>query len=124
MTTADMLIPFCESASISISKDLSAIAIKRIITSLCFVDVRSLHDALFPNQHMDWNSVKDYMTTVGGCTGKEWITLLALLDFVNEQPSRQMVSELIASTLAGIKFSTTGKTLSPIESLRLCFYPT
>ena len=118
---ADMLVPFCESASISISKDLGAVVKKRIIISLCFADTRALHDSLFPDQHMDWNGVREYTSNMGSCTSKDWLALLALLDFVNEQPSRQMVAEIIASTLAGIKVSTQGKLLSPIESLQLCF---
>ena len=115
---ADILIPFCEAASISITKDLAAILKKRIIVSLCFANTRPLHDALFPEQHMDWNGVTQYLL-LESC--QDWLCLLAVLDFVDEQPSRQLVAELIASTLAGIKVSTHGKTLSPIESLQLCF---
>jgi len=118
---ADLLVPFCEAASISISKDLAAVVKKRIVVSLCFANTRALHDSLFPEQHMDWTGVREYTATMGGCTSKDWLSLLALLDFVNEQPSRQLVTEIIASTLAGIKVNVQGKQLSPIESLQLCF---
>ena len=118
---ADVLVPFCESASISISKDLAAIVKKRIIVSLCFANTRALHDSLFPDQHMDWSGVREYTATMGGCTSKDWLSLLALLDFVNEQANRQLVTEIVASTIAGIKVSMQGKALSPIESLQVCF---
>ena len=116
----DLLVPFCEAASISITKDLGAILKKRFIVSLCFANTHALHDALFPEQHLDWNGVSRYLLS-SACSVQDWLSLLSLLDFVNEQPKRQMVSELIDSTLAGIKVSTQGKTLSPLESLQLCF---
>jgi hypothetical protein len=52
---------------------------------------------------------------------QDWLTLLALVDFVNEQPSRQVVTELVASVLAGMKVSLQGKALTPLETLRVCF---
>ena len=54
----ELLVPFCEAGSISISKDLDAAVKKRFIVSLCFANTRAVHDTLFPDQHMDWNSIK------------------------------------------------------------------
>lgn len=118
---ADLLVPFCEAASISLTRDTAAILKKRVIVSLCFANTRMLHDSLFPDQHMDWNGVKEYSTHAETIACKDWLALLGLMDFVNEQPNRQMVTDIIASTLAGIKVSTQGKSLSPLESLQLCF---
>jgi len=114
---ADLLLPFCEAASIS-TKDLASVLKKRFVVSLCFANTHALHDALFPEQHMDWKNIKDLITQP---SHQDWISLLALVDFVNEQPNRQMVTEFIASTLAGIKVSTQGKVLTPLETLQLCF---
>ena len=94
-----------QAASISATKDQAGIVKKRFIVSLSFADTRLLHDTLFPLQHMDWNNIKDLITQP---SPDDWLTLLALIDFVNEQPNRQVVSELIASVLAGIKISTQG----------------
>ena len=58
---------------------------------------------------------------IGQASPQDWLRLLGLIDFINEQPNRPMVAELIASTLAGIRASTQGKVLTPLETMQLCF---
>ena len=117
---ADLLAPFCEACSISMTKDLGGILKKRIIVSLCFANIKALYLGLFQDQHMDWNGVQEYLL-LDACTIHDWISLLHIVDFINEPPSRQIITELIASTLASIKISTQGKSLNPVESMQLCF---
>jgi hypothetical protein len=118
MAAAELLVPFCEAASISATRDVAGVVKKRFIVSLCFANTRVLHDALFPDQHMDWVSIKEFITQP---SSQDWLSLIELVDFENEQPNRQMVTELVASTLAGIKVTTQGKVLSPLETMQLCF---
>jgi hypothetical protein len=119
---ADLLAPFCEAASISAARDLAGTVKKRIIVSLCFANAENLHNALFPDQHMDWNGVHEYLERENAAyTIFDWMILLRTIDFVNEPAPRAIVAELVASALASIKVSTQGKNLSPLESLQLCF---
>jgi hypothetical protein len=120
LTIANLLVPFCESGSVSTTKDSGAALRKRIIVSLPFVDSAMLHEALFPGHHMDWVGVKEYLQEVSFSTS-DWIQLVNLIDFINEQSPRQQIVELTSSALAGMKVSTQGKNLTPIESLQLCF---
>lgn len=119
---ADLLIPFCEAASISTKSDAAGILKKRFIVSLCFADYQALHGLLFMEQHMDWPSIKEYLTLESSAYSiGDWIHLLSLFDFVNEPKTRQIVLELVAGILAGGKVSQQGKQLTPLETLRLCF---
>ncbi len=120
LTIANLLVPFCESGSVSTTKDCGAALRKRIIVSLPFVDSNFLHDSLFPGHHMDWSGVNEYLQEVAFTTA-DWIKLVSLIDFINEPSPRQQVLELTSSALAGMKITTQGKNLTPIESLQLCF---
>jgi hypothetical protein len=120
LAIANLLVPFCESGSVSLTKDCGATLRKRIIISFPFVDSTALHDAMFPGHHMDWPGIKEYLQEVSFTTA-DWIQLVSLIDFINFQKPRQQVLELTASALAGIKISTQGKNLTPLESLQLCF---
>lgn len=117
---ANLLLPFCEAASINI-KSADHALLKRIVVSLSLFNTEPLHDALFPNQHMDWVNLKPYLRNVNYSTS-DWITLIELIDFIQEiEPCNQQVQELLSSTLSGLQVSLQGKTLSPFDSLRLCF---
>ena len=54
---ADLLLPFCEAASINI-KEISRTVRKRIVVSLLFADNQAVHQKLFREQHMDWSGVQ------------------------------------------------------------------
>lgn len=116
---ANLLVPFCEAASVNI-RYVDQALIKRIIVSLSFIDTENLHNILFPTQHIDWNGVKEYLRDVQYSTN-DWIQLVNLIDFHNEELPDQTISDIIASTLAGMKVSMHGKTYTPIDSLRICF---
>jgi hypothetical protein len=120
LTIANLLVPFCESGSVSTTKDCGAALRKRIIVSLPFVDSRALHDEIFPGHDMDWDGIREYLQEVSFTTA-DWIQLVSLIDFINFQKPRQQILELTATALAGIKISTQGKNLTPLESLQLCF---
>lgn len=117
---ADLLIPFCEAASIN-SKKYDTVLLKRIVASLSYIDNESLHNLLFPDEPFDWIHVKLYLQNVHYST-KDWINFVNLIDFNKEMhPQSSSVSELISSTLAGMRMSIQGKTLNPFDSLRLCY---
>jgi len=120
LVIANLLVPFCESASVSTTKDCGAALRKRIIVSLPFIDSRALHDGIFPGHDMDWEGVKEYLQEASFTTA-DWIELVSLIDFINFQKPRPQILELTATALAGIKISTQGKNLTPLESLQLCF---
>jgi len=118
---ADMLQPFCEAACINIRKPDEAL-VKRIIVSFSFVkNVKLLHDLLFEGQHMDWKTVEEYLQDVHYTTS-DWIRFIDLIDFMNEgmYAPNQQITEMITATLAGIKTNSI-KTMSPLDSLRICF---
>jgi len=117
---ANLLLPFCEAASINI-KSADYALLKRIVVSLSLFNTEQLHDALFPKQHMDWVNLQPYLRNVCYSTS-DWISLVELIDFIQEiEPSNQQVQELLSSTLSGLQISVQGKMLSPFDSLRLCF---
>jgi hypothetical protein len=117
---ANLLLPFCEAASINI-KSADCALLKRIVVSLSLFNTEQLHDALFPNQHMDWVNLNPYLRNVCYSTS-DWIMLVELIDFIQEiEPSNQQVQELLSSTLSGLQISVQGKMLTPFDSLRLCF---
>lgn len=117
---ADLLVPFCDASSLNI-KDSSKTVKKRFLISFSFVDAAALHKNIFGDQYMDWLGVRDYLAEISYSVA-EWWELLKLLDFVDEIASAREVSDLIASTLVGVKPSSAQmKCLTPIESLRLCY---
>jgi len=116
---ANLLIPFCEAASVN-CRLADATLLKRIIVSFAFINTEQLHEILFPQQHIDWMGLKQYLQDVHYST-QDWIHLINLIDFHNEIHPDQATAELVSSTLAGIKVSVQGKALNPIDSLRLCF---
>jgi len=117
---ANLLIPFCEAASIN-CRNADAALIKRILVSFSFIDTEQLYDVLFPGQPIDWPNVREYLHNVQYTT-KDWISLVAhLMDFVQEENPTPQVIELVSSTLAGMRVSIQGKTLSPLDTLRICF---
>jgi len=116
---ADLLMPFCEAASINLRRPEEAL-IKRILVSFSFVkNIQQLHQTLFPDHHMDWKGVEAYLEEVHYSTA-DWIRLIDLIDFPHEvyAPSQQ-VTEIITSTLAGMKTPSTK--VDPLDSLRICF---
>lgn len=117
---ADLLVPFCDASSLSI-KDSSKTVKKRFLISFSFVDAATVHSNLFGDQYLDWQGARDYLAEISYSVA-EWWELLKLLDFVEEMPISREISDLISSTLVGVKVSSAQtKTLSPIDSLRLCF---
>jgi hypothetical protein len=88
---------------------------------LSFVDTQQLHDALFKEHHMDWHGVQDYLQEVT-FTPQDWVHLIKLLDFTNEEQVSRDTTELINTAFAGLRLaSAQTKELTPLESLRLCF---
>jgi hypothetical protein len=117
---ADLLTPFCEAASINIREPHRALR-KRILVSLSFVDTQRLHGALFKEHHIDWHGVQDYLQEIA-FTPQDWVQLMKLLDFVNEEPVSRATTELINTAFAGLRLaSAQTKDLTPLNSLRLCF---
>jgi len=119
---ANLLIPFCEAASIN-CRNADAAVVKRIVVSFSFINTEQLHDLLFPGQVMDWLNVREYLHNVQYTT-KDWILLVAhLMDFIHEETPTPQVVELVSSTLAGMRVSSQGRALqlSPLDTLRICF---
>ena len=118
-TLADILVPFAETASIN-ARDAANTLKKRIIVSLGFTDTRRLHDTLFSGAHLDWDNVVPYVQNVS-LSVAEWCELVSLLHFIREPDCPKHVTELVSSALAGLKVSVQGKSLTPIESMRVSF---
>ena len=117
---ADLLVPFCDAASLNI-KDASKTVKKRFIISISFVDNALLHQNLFKDQYLDWNGVQEYLVEIS-YTVSDWIQLLKILDFTQEIIPAPEVAELISTTFAGVRVSAAQtKNLNPMESLRMCF---
>lgn len=117
---ADLLVSFCDAASLNI-KDASKTVKKRFIISISFVDNPLLHEKLFKDQYLDWNGAQEYLQEISYSVA-DWIHLIKILDFTHEiQPSPE-VAEMVSSTLAGVRVSASQtKNLNPLDSLRLCF---
>lgn len=117
---ANLLIPFCEAASIN-CRNADATLIKRIIISFSFINTEQLHNRLFPDHEIDWPNVKEYLQNVQYNTS-EWLLLVTnLIDFIHEENPTAQVIELVSSTLAGMRISVQGRQLSPLDTLRICF---
>ena len=117
---ADLLTPFCEAGSVNIREPHRTVR-KRILVSLSFVDNEQLHEAVFKDQHIDWHGIQDYLQEIT-FTPQDWVTLLKLLDFVQEVTPQHETSELINTAFAGLRLSSAQtKSLSPLNCLRLCF---
>jgi hypothetical protein len=119
---ADLLVPFAEAGSLRL-RDMSGTLRKRIIVSLHFADPERVHEALFPQEHLDWVAVRAFLSdTNHDTTGTlEWVRLVTLLHFIDEPPTRPAVRELLLSAATGTRVSTHAHDLNPIESLQLCF---
>jgi hypothetical protein len=117
---ADLLVPFCDACSLNI-KDVSRTVKKRFIVSISFVDTASLHQNLFKDHYLDWPGVHEYLQEIT-YTVSDWIELIRILDFVQELTPPPEVTELISTTMAGVKVpASQTKAFHPIESLRICF---
>lgn len=121
MTTfwADALVPFAEAANVR-AHDVTGTLRRRILIALTFVDAERLHGHLFPGETMDWVRAREFISETA-CTSADWVQLVGLLTFTREPPTRPIVTELMASLSAGMRVSTQGKALTPMETLRLCF---
>ena len=132
---ADVLLPFCEAASIS-HKDAGAAVKKRIVVSLVsFIDNQNVHKQLFGNQaHLEWQHVRTYLDGVSLCAS-DWLQILSLLDFVEEPAARDVVIDIIkqsgltsagsnhngsgVTTNNGSGLKCTGVRFTPLESMRI-----
>jgi hypothetical protein len=119
MEWADLLLPFAEAANIR-ARDVAGTVRKRIVVALPFADTVRLHAELFPGDQIDWPRTQTYLAETS-CSPAEWVQLLGLLTFRNEPPTTPMLTELLTSAAAGLRVSTHGKQLSPVETMRLCF---
>lgn len=117
---ANLLIPFCEAASVNYRNTDETLKKRIIISFMSFVEPENLHNSLFPQDHCDWVNVRQYLNDVHFATS-DWIMLVALMDFSNEIPMSQQTQEMLSSALAGIQVSTLGKSMNPVESMKLCF---
>ena len=119
MDYADLLVPFAEAANIR-ARDVAGVLRARLVVSLSFVDAPRLHAALGGAADVDWTRARAFVAE-SACGAAEWARLLALMRFENEPPTRPEVLELVAGAAAGLRVSTQGRSLTPIETLRLCF---
>lgn len=117
---ANLLIPFCEAASINYRNADSTLKKRLIVSFMAFIEPEILHNTLFPGEHFDWKNAKEYLHDVQYTT-TDWIQFVSLIDFSNEIVSNQQIQEMVSSALAGIKMSMMGKSLTPLETMRLCF---
>ena len=119
---ADLLAPFAEAASIRL-RDTGGTLRKRIIVSLCSADPESVHRAIFREEPFDWQTVRPFLfENASAMTTTDWVRLVTLLHFVAEPlVTRPEVAKLLASAQAGIRASTQGLQLSPIESMQVAF---
>ena len=69
---------------------------------------------------MHWENVQEYLLQVVFTTS-DWIKLVSIIDFKDEQNPRPHAADIISSALAGVHMSTQGRSLNPLESLQLCF---
>ena len=127
---ADLLLPFCEAASISHREPANALK-KRIVVSLVsFIDNQALHKRLFgPQAHLEWHHVQTYLADVSPAT-QDWMQLLSLLDFVEEPPVRDLVLDIMRQASAGPTallgapcmplVRQQHQPVSPLESMRIC----
>ena len=117
---ADLLVPFAEAASIS-ARDTSGMLRRRLLLSLHFAEPERIHEAVFgAKAHLDWAAARAFLADAP-ITTPDWVTLVQLLHFINEPPTRPPVAELLASAAAGVRVTTQGRDLTPLESLQLCF---
>jgi len=116
---ANLIVPFTEHASISL-RDVDDALRKRVVVSLTFVDPRRLHALLYPQHHLDWESVQVYLREAH-YSPADWVRLVSLFYFINEPPTRPAVAELLTAAAIGNRMSTVGRDLNPVESLQLCF---
>lgn len=136
---ADLLLPFCEAASIS-HRDPTTVVKKRILASLVsFIDNEALHRRVFGQQsHIEWEHVQNYLSDAV-LTLNEWMQILALIDFVDEPVVRDEVHDIIRnsaikqgagsqlignmSSFATSKCTTSrhanDRLVSPLESMRI-----
>ena len=119
MNYADLLVPFAEAANVR-ARDVSSALRVRIVVSLSFVDAQRIHAALGGASDVDWTRARAFVTD-SAFGAEEWARLLALMRFEREPPTRPEVLELVTSAAAGLRVSTQGRSLTPIETLRLCF---
>jgi hypothetical protein len=119
MDYADLLVPFAEAANIR-ARDVAGVLRVRLVVSLSFVDAPRLHAALGGAADVDWTRARAFVAE-SACGAAEWARLLALMRFECEPPLRPEVQELVTGAAAGLRVSTQGRSLTPIETLRLCF---
>ena len=119
MDYADLLVPFAEAANIR-ARDVAGVLRVRLVVSLSFVDAPRLHAALGGTADVDWTRARAFVAE-SACGAAEWARLLALMRFECEPPLRPEVQELVTGAAAGLRVSTQGRSLTPIETLRLCF---
>jgi hypothetical protein len=117
---ANLLIPFCEAASINYRMVEDTLKKRFIVSFIAYIEPERIHDIVFPNAHLDWVNVKQYLSEVRYNTS-DWIQLISIMDFSNEIKGSQQIQEMISSSLAGIQVYTVGKHMTPIETMKLSF---
>ena len=123
---ADLLVPFAEAANVRV-RDVPSTLRLRIVLGLPFADTQALHASLFGGDAakillttMDWPQARAFLAETA-CSTDEWQQLIGLLLFLNEPSTRPAVAEMIAAASAGLRVVDNNNTLTPIESMQLCF---
>ena len=123
MSVAELLLPFCEAASLSAHKQPSDAVCARFVVSLACADQRAVLGALCgadKAEAVDWGGVARYLPLCN-YGSEDWARLLGLLDFENEVASPAEMADLLSNTRAGVRVSLQGRRLDPLGSMRLCF---
>ena len=123
---ADILLPFCEAASITHKEPTHALK-KRIIVSLdTFINNQALHQRLYgANAHIEWDHVHSYLSSASPSV-QDWMHLLSLIDFIEPPAIRDCVLEVIrptmpaTATLPPASSNATRQSFTPMESMRIC----
>jgi hypothetical protein len=119
MDYAELLVPFAEAANVR-ARDVAGVLRARLVVSLSFVDAPRLHAAWGGASDVDWTRARAFVSD-SAFGAVEWTRLLALMRFEREPPTRPVVLEFVTSAVAGLRVSTQGRSLTPIETMRLCF---
>jgi hypothetical protein len=118
---ADLLAPFAEAVSIRL-RDASGTLRKRIIASLHFARVEQVHNRIFPSETLDWPAARAYLEEADTTTAAEWVRLISLLHFGAEPPvPPEFAKKLMAVSLGMMRPMADSSSLTPIDTMRLCF---
>ena len=121
MNIAELLLPFCEAASLSLT--CSETVLKHFIVSMAMADHKQVVRTLFGDSStdaMDWNGVERYLSMCN-FSADDWGRMLGLLDFTHEVCVPSDMLDLLSNAKAKVRVNLQNRTLDPLLSMRLCF---